>query len=160
MVLKQTSQAGAGFQMPPLKVCVGFYFKFPNAWREGTKILVGCGCRQEGELEGLLLLGEGLGCTQSSSLTHQGEILLPTKHTGNWEGRTNASVFNALPAAAAKQKLTWNMMGAFVQCCAFPPLPLPDLQLQDERKDNFFPFDRVAGQDNALGHVGFLRAES
>lgn len=52
------------------------------------------------------------------------------------------------------------MMGAFVQCSAFPVLPLPDFQLQDERKDNFFPFDRVPGQDNTLGRVGFQRAES
>lgn len=51
-------------------------------------------------------------------------------------------------------------MGVFVRCSAFSSLLLPDFQLQDEKRDNFFPFDRVPGQDNALGHMGFPRAES
>lgn len=104
----------------------------------------------------------GLAALRASQLPVGFEILLSTKQTETLEGQNKYhSVFNPLPSLSAKQK-NWpgNMMSVFVQCPAFSPLPLPDFQLWDERRDNFFPFDRVPGQDNALDRVGFPRAKS
>lgn len=122
VVLKQTSQAGVGIQMPPLNLCVGFCFKFPNTWGEGMKILVGRKCRLESVLVCLLLLGrEGPGYRQSISLTSQ--VGAPPSHKANkhWKGKTNPTVSSS-PCLQQQpsEKLIWKYGGCLYIKHCFP----------------------------------------
>lgn len=150
VVLKQTSQAGVGTQMPPLDLCVGFCFKFPNTWGEGMEILVGCKCRLEGVLVCLLLLwGEGPGHGQSILLTSWVGAPPSHKANGTTRGAKQIPQCPLAPACNSSQVKNWpgNMVGAFVSSTAFPSR-LWIVKLQDGRKENFFLFDRVPGRDS------------
>lgn len=136
MVLRQTSQAGVGTQMPPLNLCVGFCFKFPNTWGEGMKILVGQKCRLEGVLVCLLLLGrEGPGHGQSISLTSQ--VGAPPSHKAN-RNTGRAKQVPQCPLALAcnssqVEKLTWKYGGClYIKRCF--PFQIADCQVTRWKK--------------------------
>lgn len=92
----------------------------------------------------------GLAALRASQLPAGSEILLSTKQTQKLEGRNKYhSVFNPLPSLAVKQKIVLELWwvplyGALLSHHS----PSQIFRLQDERRNNFFPFDRVPGQDN------------
>lgn len=149
VVLKQTSQAGVGTQMPPLNLCVGFCFKFPNAWGGGMKILVGRKRGLEGVLVCLLWLGrEGPGHGQSISLASR--VGAPPSHKANRNTGRGKQIPQCplAPACSSSQVNNWlgNMVGAFISSTSWYSR-LQIVELQDGRRDNFFLFDRVPGRD-------------